>query len=74
MHAALLQRVMVEPGSATFQQFLSPTVPLFKDIYFFNLTNPAEFQAGAKPNLTEIGPYSYRYARIDTMHNWHVKQ
>ena len=55
-----IQRVVVQPGSATFQQLLSPTVPLFKDIFFFNLTNPTEFQAGAKPNLTEIGPYSYR--------------
>ena len=55
-----VQRVVVQPGSATFQQLLSPTVPLFKDIYFFNLTNPVEFQAGAKPNLREIGPYSYR--------------
>ena len=57
---AHMQRVVIQPGSATFQQLLSPTVPLFKDIYFFNLTNPVEFQDGAKPNLTEIGPYSYR--------------
>ena len=48
-------------GSPTFQQLQSPTAPLFKDIYFFNLTNPEEFEAGAKPQLQEVGPYSYAY-------------
>ncbi len=55
---------MIQEGSATFQQLLSPSVPVFKDIFFFNLTNPVEFEQGAKPNLVEVGPYSYRYAYI----------
>ncbi len=53
-------------GSPTFQQLQSPTAPLFKDIYFFNLTNPREFQAGAKPMLQEVGPYSYTYVSFST--------
>ena len=57
-----MQRVVLQEGSATFQQLLSPSVPLFKDVYFFNLTNPVEFEGGAKPQLVEVGPYSYRYA------------
>ena len=55
-----VQELVIEPGSVTYKQLLNPTVPLFKDIYFFNLTNPDDFQNGATPDLNEVGPYSYR--------------
>lgn len=35
---------------------------LYKDIYFFNLTNPEEFEKGATPVVVEVGPYRYRCA------------
>lgn len=56
-----LQRVPLRMGSPVLQQLQNPTPPLFKDIFFFNLTNPEEFEAGAKPELVEVGPYSYTY-------------
>lgn len=61
--------MVLEEGSTTLAQLLDPSVPIFKDIYFFNLTNPEEFQAGAKPNLSEIGPYSYRLTFV-SMHTF----
>lgn len=56
-----MQELVIKDGSPTFRQLMNPTVPIYKDIYFFNLTNPEEFQAGDKPNLFELGPYSYRW-------------
>ena len=48
------------PGHATYEQLQNLTLPLWKDFYFFNLTNPEEFAEGGKPNVTQVGPYSYR--------------
>ena len=56
----LFQQVTLKPGHATYEQLQNPTLPVWKDFYFFNLTNPEEFVEGAKPNLTQVGPYSYR--------------
>lgn len=56
-----LQSVTLEPGHATYEQLKDPSLPLWQDFYFFNLTNPELFATfGEKPNLTEVGPYSYR--------------
>lgn len=35
--------------------------------YMYNLTNVHEFLKGAKPQLTEVGPLTYKY--INTKHN-----
>ena len=56
-----VQRVTITEGHATYEQLENLTLPLWKSFYFFNLTNPEEFEAGNKPVLVEVGPYSYRY-------------
>ena len=50
----------IVPGHQTFKQFQDPSVPMYKDIYFFNLTNAEEFANGARPRVEEVGPYSFR--------------
>lgn len=57
-----LQKVTVKKGHATYEQLEQPSLPIFKDFYFFNLTNAEEFaesNGGVKPVLKEVGPYSY---------------
>ena len=57
-----MQRVTIQPGHATYEQLQGPTLPIWKSIYFFNLTNGPEFEDGKEiPRIVEVGPYSYRY-------------
>jgi len=51
----------LEPGHETYDQWLNPTVPTYKDFYLYDLVNPEEFANGAKPRFEELGPYRYRY-------------
>eukprot|EP01083_Nonionella_stella_P216354 777818_1 len=54
------------PGYASFVDSRSTDgSPFHRNIYFFNLTNPAEVLLGAPPRLTEHGPYAFRR---DTVH------
>lgn len=55
------QRVTLEDGHMTYEQLRKPSIPTYKSFYFFNLTNPQDFEEGdSVAILTEIGPYSYR--------------
>ncbi len=56
-----MQKLSLEPGHASYEQLKDPTLPVWKSIYFFNLTNPEGFQNGQVPNVTQVGPYSYRW-------------
>ena len=58
------QKVTVQEGHATYEQLQNLTLPLWKSFYFFNLTNKEDFEAGSKPILKEVGPYSYRCVRL----------
>ena len=56
----LPQETTLEPGHETYDQWLNPTVPTYKDYYVYDLVNPEEFANGAKPRFEELGPYRYR--------------
>lgn len=38
--------------------------PLYMNFHVFNITNPDEWLAGAKPVLVDIGPYAYVQHRV----------
>ena len=47
-------------GSPAYDTWRDVPVPMKLSFYMFNLTNPEEFEDGAKLNVEEIGPYVYR--------------
>lgn len=51
---------MVE-GSRVFESWKRPPPPVYMEFFFFNVTNLDEFLGGAKPEVKQIGPYTYRY-------------
>ncbi|XP_003387595.1 PREDICTED: lysosome membrane protein 2-like [Amphimedon queenslandica] len=58
------EKLTILPGHSSYEQLKDPSLPVYKDVYFFNLTNPVEFSQGARPIVNEVGPYSYREYRI----------
>ena len=52
----------LEKGHASYKQLQNPSIPTFKSLYFFNLTNPEAFEEGnATAVLQEVGPYNFGY-------------
>ena len=56
----LFQQVRLTPGTDTFNTWTNPPISPYDDIYVFNITNPVEFNNGAKPSLQLVGPFVYR--------------
>ena len=56
-----MQRIALKENSESFPFWKDIPVPIYERFYFFNITNPQEIERfGAKPNLKEIGPFTYR--------------
>ena len=51
----------LKPGSLVYNEWTKASTPIYMKYYVFNLTNPDEIMEGATPNVTQLGPYSYRY-------------
>ena len=46
-------------GTEAYTRYTTPSVPLQVRMYMFNVTNPEQVtKGGAKPNLSQIGPFS----------------
>ncbi|XP_032665958.1 protein croquemort-like isoform X2 [Odontomachus brunneus] len=65
-HQILQKGLALTPTSKSFDIWkdTSNIPPMYLDIYFFNWTNPQEFEvSGKKPHLVQVGPYSFREIR-----------
>lgn len=48
-------------GNEAYNSWSTPPAPVYMQFYMFNYTNTGDFLAGkSKPNVTQLGPYSYR--------------
>lgn len=54
------QEIVLVEGSRVFGSWKTPPPPVYMEYFFFNVTNVNEFLQGAKPELDQIGPYTYR--------------
>ncbi len=55
------QEIVLVEGSRVFESWKTPPPPVYMEFFFFNVTNVNECLQGAKPVVTQIGPYTYRY-------------
>ncbi|CAI2729510.1 unnamed protein product [Schistosoma spindalis] len=55
-----------------YHHWFNSSIPIYIQFYFFNLTNPYEFQNGAKPKLKQLGPYTYyvKYNKYNIKHHY----
>ncbi|VDP94507.1 unnamed protein product [Echinostoma caproni] len=62
-----------DTNSLIYKQWLQPSVPIYLQFYFFQLSNPVMFQNGSKPHVIQQGPYTYRERRFKqhVVVNWH---
>jgi hypothetical protein len=51
--------VLLVKGTEAYERWQKLPVPLFFNIYVFNVTNFDDVQNGANPVVQEIGPYVY---------------
>lgn len=54
---------LTDKESMGYENFEAPMVPVLMKFTFWNIENPEEIEQGAKPKVTEIGPYVYQETR-----------
>ncbi|KAM7439966.1 the CD36 [Porites harrisoni] len=64
------KNVELKPGSFVYEEWKNFSTPIYMKYYVFNVTNHDEVMDGAIPNVTQIGPYSYRELRFNEVLNW----
>lgn len=63
MNNRLKKEIVLVEGSRVFESWKRPPPPVYMEFFFFNVTNLDEFLGGAKPEVKQIGPYTYREYR-----------
>ena len=65
------EQIHLTKGSSTFDTWKEPPVPIYFQIWVFDLMNPIEVvQNGAKPALMQKGPYTFREHRKKENISW----
>ncbi|KAJ0013015.1 hypothetical protein NQD34_017349 [Periophthalmus magnuspinnatus] len=63
MHNRLKKEIVLVEGSRVFESWKRPPPPVYMEFFFFNITNVEAVLTGAKPQVTQVGPYTYREYR-----------
>jgi hypothetical protein len=72
VRSLILKKLVLSPTSDNFKMWEDPPISPHLKVYFFNLTNPEMVFGGvSKPNLTEIGPYTYIQQWVKQNITWH---
>lgn len=56
----VFQEMTLTENSRVLDGWINPPPPVYMQYYFFNVTNSEEVMMGAKPIVSQIGPYTYR--------------
>ncbi|RMC05727.1 hypothetical protein DUI87_17270 [Hirundo rustica rustica] len=67
----VIKNVRIDPSSISFQMWKDIPVPFYLSVHFFEVLNPKQVLQGAKPVLSQRGPYVYREYRIKTNITFH---
>ncbi|XP_065707773.1 scavenger receptor class B member 1 [Patagioenas fasciata] len=67
----VVKNVRIDPNSISFRMWKDIPVPFYLSVHFFEVLNPKEVLQGAKPVLSERGPYVYREYRYKTNITFH---
>ncbi|RZC43076.1 sensory neuron membrane protein 2, partial [Asbolus verrucosus] len=59
--------VRLEKDTSQYDRFVELPFPVSFSVYLFHIENSEEILTGAKPNITEVGPYVYKQTRRKTV-------
>lgn len=59
VHTVAVNQMVLRRGSQKYEAWVDTPVPVYYRVNVFNLTNPDQFMAGARPRVQERGPYVY---------------
>jgi len=72
VRSLILKKMVLSTTSENFKMWEDPPIQPHLKVYFFNLTNAKEvFDGRSKPNLREVGPYTYTQKWIKQNITWH---
>ncbi|XP_077864537.1 lysosome membrane protein 2-like [Saccoglossus kowalevskii] len=63
IHNMIEQQLVISKSSMTYKDWVSPDVPIYMQLWFWDVKNPDEILAGELPHFVEKGPYTYREYR-----------
>ncbi|KAG8196569.1 hypothetical protein JTE90_003582 [Oedothorax gibbosus] len=63
MKAKIQENMVLEDGKENYEKWKETPIPVTFKVFLFNITNPEEVIAGGKPNVKDIGPFTYEQYR-----------
>lgn len=70
INGLIKQKVLILPGTDTYDNWKESPVPIYDNLFLFNITNPHGFNHGEKAVLKLVGPFVYRKYQIKKQSNF----